>query len=200
METKEALQKDMIKQAKDLGYKGRSTRIPFLQKWIQKYYDEAKEASATRPKKKSRSELFKEAKEHGWTEPWRKSKTEDMKTYLQSRKRPREREEVLEVKEREEVKEVKEREVKQKEAETIHKELSYIQHQTDEAEIKQFILNAIHADNLNAGHCVEIKFNLQYDYQLTSLVKISRHLLSMLNTAMNSQKYSIKIRISSIPK
>ena len=74
METKEALQKDLVKQAKDLGYQGKSTRIPYLQKWIRQYYDEVKEA---RPKKKSRSELFKESKsmvglDHGGNQkPWR---------------------------------------------------------------------------------------------------------------------------------
>ena len=34
IDTKEAFEKDLIQQAKDLGYRGRSTRIPYLQKWI----------------------------------------------------------------------------------------------------------------------------------------------------------------------
>ena len=216
METKEALQKDLVKQAKDLGYQGKSTRIPYLQKWIRQYYDEVKEA---RPKKKSRSELFKESKEHGWTRPWRQSKTVEMNTFLTNKKRPRRAEQEIK------------REVKQRKGETVlnrdenrdenqdkrdedqnrdegrdedqnrdenqeekHLESLYIQDET--SEITQFIQNAM--NNLSAGHCVEIKFNLQYDYQLSSLVKISKHLLSMLNVAMGAKKFSIKILIDGV--
>ena len=115
-----------------------------------------------------------------------------METYLNTKKRPRDEEKT------------KQREVKQKIQQPEEKVLNdmlktfhYLQHETQDNEIKKFIQKETQPNNLSAGHCVEIKFNLSYDYQMSSLVKISRHLLKSLKEAM-TKKYSIKILIDGV--
>ena len=79
-----------------------------------------------KPDRKSRGKLYRETKEnYGWEKSWRQSTSEELKTFINSKKR-----------EREEKKEVK-RESKRK---TTHPfEISYVQDKTDDKQVEQFI-------------------------------------------------------------
>ena len=66
----ETLEEDLLQQARDLGYRGQSKRVPHLRKWIQQYYEN--KTPKTQDKKK-RNTLFHEAKKKGWTKKWKES-------------------------------------------------------------------------------------------------------------------------------